>query len=48
MDDEMGSATDIYSLLVFSGLSTPNFTLIGNEDFLAVIRIVGLKSYHNW
>ena len=33
MGDESGSATDIDRLLVFSGLSTPNFTFIGN-DFL--------------
>ena len=29
---ELGSATDIYRLLVSSGLSTPIFTLIGNDD----------------
>ena len=29
----MGSATDIGSLLAPSGLSTPIFTLIGNDDF---------------
>ena len=30
---ELGSATDIDRLLVYSGLSTPIFTLIGNDDF---------------
>ena len=33
MGDELGSATDIDRLLVSSGLSTPIFTLIGNNDF---------------
>ena len=31
MDDELGSATVINRLLVFSGMSAPNFTLIGND-----------------
>ena len=33
MGDELGSAVDIDYLLVSSGLSTPIFTLIGNDDF---------------
>ena len=31
--DDLGSTTDIDRLLVSSGLSTPIFTLIGNNDF---------------
>ena len=33
MDKEPGSATDIDRLLAFSELSTPNLTVIGNNDF---------------
>ena len=33
MGDELGSATDIDRLLASSGLSTPIFALIGNDDF---------------
>ena len=33
MGHELGSATDIDRLLVSSGLSTPIFSLIGNDDF---------------
>ena len=33
MGDELGRATDKDRLLVFSGLSTPIFTLIRNDDF---------------
>ena len=33
MGDELGSATDIDRLLVLSGLSTPNFTFMGNDEF---------------
>ena len=35
MGDELGSATDIDRLLAFSGQSTPNFTLIRNDDFFS-------------
>ena len=31
--DELGNATDIDRLLVYSRLSTPIFTLIVNDDF---------------
>ena len=33
MGDEFGRATDIDRLLAFSELSTPNLTVIGNNDF---------------
>ena len=33
MGDELGCATDIGRLLVYSGLSTQFFTLIGNDNF---------------
>ena len=33
MGDELGSAADIDRLLVSSGLSTPIFAFIGNDDF---------------
>ena len=39
MCEELGSATDIDRLLVSSGLlSTPIFTLIGNDDFWSCPR----------
>ena len=41
MGDELGSATDIVRLLVSSGLSTPICTLIGNDDFGTVVKILG-------
>ena len=41
MGDELGSATGIDRLLVSSGLSTPIFTLIKNDDFGAVMQILG-------
>ena len=42
--DELGSATDIDRLLVFSGLSTTNFTLIGNNDFLKLLHKFYVKN----
>ena len=33
--DKLRSATDVDRLLVFSGLSTQNFNLIGNDDCLS-------------
>ena len=38
MGDQLGSSTDIDRLLVSSGLSTPIFTLIGNDDFWSCHR----------
>ena len=43
MGHKLGSATDIDSLLVSSGQSTPIFTLIGKDDFWSCHRFVGRK-----
>ena len=43
MGDELGSATGIDRLLGSSGLSTPIFALIVNDDFGAVIQILDQK-----
>ena len=46
MGDESGSATDIDRLLVFSGLSTPIFALIGNDHILELSYGFQAKNGH--
>ena len=48
MVDKLGRAADMDRLLVSSGQSTPIFTLIGNDDFGAVVQILGQNVAKKW